>query len=96
MKRNNIHIIGMPGGEEERGIKNLFETVIMEIFPNLMRETVTHPGITDSPNQEEPKAAHGNTHHNQNGKIPRQRENLKGSKRETRSNILGSPDKASS
>ena len=36
MKRNNICIIGIPEGEEEQGIENLFEEVIMENFPNLM------------------------------------------------------------
>ena len=41
MKRNNICIIGIPeGGEEEQGIENLFEKVMMESFPNLMREKV--------------------------------------------------------
>ena len=41
-KRNNIHIIGIPEGEEEeQGIENLFEKVMMENFPNLMREKVT-------------------------------------------------------
>ena len=38
MKQNNICIIGMPEGEEEQGIENLFEKVMMENFPNLMRE----------------------------------------------------------
>ena len=39
MKRNNISIIGIPeGGEEEQGIENLFEKVMMENFPNLSRE----------------------------------------------------------
>ena len=39
MKCNNIHIIGIPErGEEEQGIENLFEKVMMENFPNLMRE----------------------------------------------------------
>ena len=40
MKRNNIHIIGIPEGEEkeEQGIENLFEKVMMENFPNLMRK----------------------------------------------------------
>ena len=37
MKCNNIHIIGMPG-EEEQGIENLFEKVMMGNFPNLRRE----------------------------------------------------------
>ena len=42
MKRNNIRIIGTPEGEEEeQGIENLFEKVMMENFPNLMREKVT-------------------------------------------------------
>ena len=42
MKNNNIHIIGIPEGEgEEQGIENLFEKVMMENFPNLMREKVT-------------------------------------------------------
>ena len=42
MKRNNIRIIGIPEGEEEeQGIENLFEKVMMENFPTLRREKVT-------------------------------------------------------
>ena len=41
MKRNNIHIIEIPEGEEEQGVENLFEKVMMENFLNLMREKVT-------------------------------------------------------
>ena len=41
MKCNNIHIIGTPEGEEEHGIENLFEKVMMENFPNLRIEKVT-------------------------------------------------------
>ena len=38
MKRNNIRIIGTPEGEEEdQGIENLSEKVMMENFPNLIR-----------------------------------------------------------
>ena len=34
MKFNNIHIIGIPEGEEEeQGIENLFVKVMMEYFP---------------------------------------------------------------
>ena len=41
MKHNNIHIIGIPEGEEtEQGIENLFEKVVTENFYNLMREKV--------------------------------------------------------
>ena len=36
---NNIHIIGIAEREEEEeGMENLFEKVMMENFPNLMRE----------------------------------------------------------
>ena len=42
MKHNNIHITEIPEGEEEeQGIENLFEKVMMESFPNLMTERVT-------------------------------------------------------
>ena len=41
MKCNNIHIIGIPEGEEDQGIENLSEKVMMENFPNLRREKVT-------------------------------------------------------
>ena len=42
MKSNNIRIIGIPEGEEgEQGIENLIEKIMMENFPNLMREKVT-------------------------------------------------------
>ena len=56
LKRNNIRIIGIPGGEEdEQGIENLLEKVMMENFPNLMREKVTQIQETQSPKQEEPR-----------------------------------------
>ena len=65
MKRNNIRKIGiLEAEEEEQGRENLFEKVIMENFPNLMRESHTNPGNTESSKQEEPKEAHCKTHHN--------------------------------
>ena len=65
MKHNNIHIIGIPEWEEEeQGIENLFEKVMMENFSNLMREIVTQIQESQSPNQEEHKEAHCKTHHN--------------------------------
>ena len=68
MKHNNIRIIGIPEGEEEeQGIENLFEKVMMGNFPNLMRGT--SPRSREGTNQEEPKEAHSKAHHNQNGKI---------------------------
>ena len=41
MKQNSIHITGIPEGEEELEIENLFEKVIRENFPNLTREEAT-------------------------------------------------------
>ena len=41
VKPSNIHIMGIPEGKEEQRIENLFEKVMMENFPNLMREKVT-------------------------------------------------------
>ena len=42
MKHNNIHIMGISEGEEsEQGIENLFEEMITENFPNLVKEKVT-------------------------------------------------------
>ena len=65
MKCSNIHIIGIPEGEEEeQGIENLFQKVMMENFPNLMREKVTQIQESQSPNQEEHKEAHFKTYHN--------------------------------
>ena len=57
IKCNNIHIISIPEGEEEeQGIENLFEKVMVENFPNLMREKVTQ--IQESqrvPSKRDPK-----------------------------------------
>ena len=65
MKCNNIRIIGIPAGEEEdQGTETLFEKVMMENFPNLMREKLTQLQETESPKQEEPKEAHCKIHHN--------------------------------
>ena len=36
MKHNNIHITGIPEGENEQGIENLFEKMT-ENFPNFVR-----------------------------------------------------------
>ena len=57
MKSNNIHIIGIPEGqEEEQGIENLFEKVMMENFTNLMRGRVTQIQETQRvPTERNPK-----------------------------------------
>ena len=64
MKHNNIRIIGIrEGEEEEQGIENLFEKVMMENLPHLMREKVTQIQESQSPKQDEAKEAHCKTHH---------------------------------
>ena len=41
MKHNNIHIMGIPEGEEnKKGIENLFEEIMTKYFPNLVKEKV--------------------------------------------------------
>ena len=57
MKRNNICIIRIPERkEEEQGIENLFEKVMMENFPNLRREKVTQIQETQRvPSKRNPK-----------------------------------------
>ena len=56
MKRENIHIIGIPEGEEQQRIENLFEKVMVENFPNLMREKVTQIQETQRvPSKRNPK-----------------------------------------
>ena len=58
MKHNNIPIIQIPEGEEEeQGIENLFEKVMMmENSPNRMREKVTEIQETQRvPSKRNPK-----------------------------------------
>ena len=38
MKRSNIRIIGVPEGEQEQEVENLFEQIMKENFPNLAKE----------------------------------------------------------
>ena len=63
MKGNNIRIIGIPEGEEEeQGIENLFEKLMMENFPKLMTEKVTQiqetQRVPSKRNAKRPNARH--------------------------------------
>ena len=63
MKCINIHVIGIPEGvEEEEEIENLFEKVMMENFPNLMRGKVIQiqetQGVPSKRNPKRPTARH--------------------------------------
>ena len=57
MKNSNIHILGIPEGEEsEQGIKNLFEETMTENFPNLVKEKDTQVQEAQRvPNKLDPK-----------------------------------------
>ena len=37
-KKSDIHIIGVPEEEKEQDIGNLFEKIMKEIFPNLVKD----------------------------------------------------------
>ena len=97
MKWNNILIIGIPEGEEdEQGIENLCEKVMMENFPNLRREKVTQIQETQSVpikrNPKRPTARHIIT---KIAKFQDKERILKAAREKKRSNIQGSPNKVS-
>ena len=65
-KCSNIHIRGVPEGEEkEQGIGNLFEKIIKENFPNLVKKVDIQlcSGSTESPGKDGCKEAHSKTQH---------------------------------
>ena len=69
IKRNNIHIIGVPEGEErEKGPEKIFEEIIIENFPKMGKEIATQVQEAQSPIQDKPKEKHAETHSNQIGK----------------------------
>ena len=50
IKRNNIHIIGVPEGEErEKEPEKLFEEIIVKNFPNMGKDSHPSPGSAASP-----------------------------------------------
>ena len=64
IKHTNIHIIGVPEGEDkDRGAENIFEEIITENFP---KEGNRHPstGSTESTQQDEHQETHSKTHYN--------------------------------
>ena len=64
-KHSNIHIIGEPKGEEkELEIENLFEKIMEENFPNLVKEIDMQVQEAQSPTQNGYKEFHSKTHHN--------------------------------
>ena len=65
-KRSNIRIIEVPEGEEEeQEMENLFEKLMKENFPNLVKDRLPKsPRSSASPKEFGPKEAHNKAHHN--------------------------------
>ena len=61
-KCTNTWIIGMPEEEEEQEIENLFEKIMKENFPNLVKELDIQVQEAQSPKQVGPKEDHTKTH----------------------------------
>ena len=96
MKRNNIRIVGIPQGEEEeQGIENLLEKVMMENL--MMREKVMQ--IQESqrvPTKRNPKRPTARHIIIKMAKFQDRERILKTARGKKGSNIQGSPDKYSS
>ena len=54
----------MLGGEKEQEIENLFEKILKEKFPNLVKEIDMEVREAQSPKELEPKEEHNKIHHN--------------------------------
>ena len=66
LKRSNIQILGVPEGKkEEQEMENLFENIMKENFPNLVKEIdFQEVQEAQSPKQVGPKETHTKAHHN--------------------------------
>ena len=108
MKCKNIHRIGIPEGEEEQGIENLFEKVMMENFRTFMREKFTQiqeatkratikratiKRVTIKRNTKKPTTRHIVI---KMAKFQEKERILKAARKKTRSNIQRSANKISS
>ena len=63
-KHTNIHIRGVPEGEEkEQEIGKLFEKIMKKNFPNMMKEIDLQVQEAQSPKQDGHKEDHTKTHH---------------------------------
>ena len=66
IKFTNIHIIGVPEGEErEKETDKTFAEIISENFPNTEKEIVNQVQKAESPRKDKPKEEHSKTHSNQ-------------------------------
>ena len=60
LKHSNIRIMGVPDGEQQQEVENLFEQIMKEIFPNLAKEIrlLGNPGSSESIKEIGPKVDH--------------------------------------
>ena len=65
-KRSNIRIIGVPEGEEQQQeIEKVFDNIMKENFPNLVKEIDFQEVLeAQSPKEVGPKEEHTKAHHN--------------------------------
>ena len=64
-KHSDIWFIGVPEGEEEQEVENIFEKIMKENFPNLVKEIgFQEVQESQSPKEVGPKEKHTKTHHN--------------------------------
>ena len=65
LKHSNIQIIGVTEGEQEQEIENLFEQIMKENLPNLVKE-IDFQGVqeAESPKEIGSKEEHTKAHHN--------------------------------
>ena len=69
IKCTNVHIIGVPEGEErEKGPEKIFEEIIVENFPNMGKKIAPKSRKLRESRQDKPKEKHNETHSNQNDK----------------------------
>ena len=65
LKHSNIWIIGVTEGEQQKEIETLFEQIMKENFPNLVKETdFQEIQEAQSPKEAGPKEEHTKAHHN--------------------------------
>ena len=63
-KYTTIHVTGVPEGEGDQEIENLFQKIMTEKYPNLKMATDTHVQEAQSPKQDEHQEAHTKTRNN--------------------------------
>ena len=63
IKHTNICIIGVWKKDREKGAENLFEEIVTENVPNLVKETDTQVQEAERPIKDEPKETHAKIHY---------------------------------